>query len=35
LVNGISDLGDYFEAETLVLHKSSNTNKIIKNRIKK
>ena len=35
LVKGIKDLGDYFEAETLVLHKSSNTNKIIKNKIKK
>jgi fructose-1,6-bisphosphatase II / sedoheptulose-1,7-bisphosphatase len=35
LVNGIKDLGDYFEAETFVLHKSSNINKIIKNKIKK
>ena len=35
LVNGIKDSGDYFEAETFVLHKSSNTNKIIKNKIKK
>jgi fructose-1,6-bisphosphatase II / sedoheptulose-1,7-bisphosphatase len=35
LVKGIKDLGDYFEAETFVLHKSSNTNKIIKNKIKK
>ena len=33
LVKGIKDLGDSFEAETFVLHKSSNTNKIIKNRI--
>ena len=35
LVKGIKDLGDFFEAETFVLHKSSNTNKIIKNKIKK
>ena len=35
LVSGIRDLGDYFEAETLVLHKSSKTNKKIKNKIKK
>ena len=35
LVKGIKDLGDSFEAETYVLHKSSNTNKIIKNNIKK
>ena len=35
LVKGIKDLGDYFEAETFVLHKSSKTNKIIKNKIKK
>jgi len=35
LVKGIRDLSDSFEAETLVFHKSSNTNKIIKNRIKK
>ena len=35
LVKGIKDLEDSFEAETLVLHKSSNTNKIIKNKIKK
>jgi len=35
LVKGIKDYGDYFEAETFVLHKSSNTNKIIKNKIKK
>ena len=33
LVKGIKDLGDSFEAETFVLHKSSNTNKIIKNKI--
>jgi fructose-1,6-bisphosphatase II / sedoheptulose-1,7-bisphosphatase len=35
LVKGIKDHGDSFEAETYVLHKSSNTNKIIKNNIKK
>ena len=35
LVKGIKDLGDSFEAETFVLHKNSNTNKIIKNKIKK
>ena len=35
LVKGIKDVRDYFEAETFVLHKSSNTNKIIKNIIKK
>ena len=35
LVKGIKDCGDSFEAETYVLHKSSNTNKIIKNSIKK
>ena len=35
LVKGIKDAGDHFEAETFVLHKSSNTNKIIKNKIKK
>ena len=35
LVKGIRDLGDYFASETLVLHKSSKTNKILKNRIKK
>ena len=35
LVKGIKDVGDYFEAETFVLHKSSNTNKIIKNKIRK
>ena len=34
-VKGIKDLGNYFEAETFVLHKSSNINKIIKNKIKK
>ena len=35
LVKGINNLEDHFEAETLVLHKSSKTNKIIKNKIKK
>ena len=35
LVKGINDLGETFESETLVLHKSSKTNKIIKNNIKK
>tara|TARA_Y100000590_G_scaffold157328_1_gene180792 strand:+ start:257 stop:1201 length:945 start_codon:yes stop_codon:yes gene_type:complete len=35
LVNGIRDLGDSFSSETLVLHKSSNINKIIKNQTKK
>ena len=35
LVKGIKDLGDSFISETLVLHKSSKTNKIIKNKIKK
>ena len=34
-VKGIKDLGDSFASETLVLHKSSKTNKILKNRIKK
>lgn len=31
LVNGIKDLGSTFSSETLVLHESSKTNKIIKN----
>tara|TARA_B100001741_G_scaffold313469_1_gene319800 strand:- start:1553 stop:2497 length:945 start_codon:yes stop_codon:yes gene_type:complete len=35
LVNGIKDLNDMFESETLVLHKSSNTNKKIRKKIKK
>ena len=35
LVKGIKDFGDTFSSETLVLHKSSRTNKIIKNQIKK
>jgi len=34
-VKGIKDLGDSFESETLVLHKSSKINKVIKNHIKK
>jgi len=34
-VKGIIDSGDSFISETLVLHKSSKTNKIIKNQIKK
>ncbi len=33
LVKGIADHGDTFEAETLVIHKNSKTNKIIKNKI--
>ena len=35
LVKGIKDRGDSFEAETLILHKSSKTNKIVKNKLKK
>lgn len=35
IVKGIKDLGETFEAETYVLHKSSKTSKIIKNIIKK
>ena len=35
LVKGIQDLGDSFVSETFVLHKSSNTNKKISNKIKK
>ena len=35
LVKGIKVYDNYFEAETFVLHKSSNTNKIIKNKLKK
>tara|TARA_B100000029_G_C17575974_1_gene958172 strand:+ start:376 stop:1320 length:945 start_codon:yes stop_codon:yes gene_type:complete len=35
LVKGIKNSGEFFESETLALHKSSKTNKIIKNRIKK
>ena len=34
-VKGIKDRGTFFEAETYLLHKSSNTNKIIKSNIKK
>ena len=34
-VKGIIDNGDSFISETLVLHKSSKTNKVIKNKIKK
>ena len=35
LVKGIKDQGDSFVSETFVLHKSSNTNKKISNKIKK
>ena len=35
LVKGIKDLGDSFESETFVLHKSSKINKKIKNRLNK
>jgi len=35
LVKGIKDLDNFFVAETFVLHKSSNTNKIMRNKIKK
>ena len=35
LVSGIKDLGDYFQSETYVLHYSSQTNTILKNKIKK
>ena len=35
LVKGIKDFKDFFVAETFVLHKGSNTNKIVKNKIKK
>jgi len=35
LVQGIRDLGDSFQAETFVLHKSSKTNEVVKNIIKK
>ena len=35
LVKGIKDCGESFESETFVLHKSSKTNKILKNLIKK
>ena len=35
LVKGIRDFGNFFESQTFVLHKSSKTNKIMKNKIKK
>ena len=35
LVKGIKDLGNSFQSETLVLHKSSKINKIIKNQLNK
>ena len=35
LVKGIHDFGDYYTSETLVLHYSSKTNKIIKKKTKK
>ena len=35
LVQGIKNLGNFFEAETLVIHKSTKTYKKIKNKIKK
>jgi len=35
LVKGIKDNGLFFKSETFVLHKSSRTNKILKNKIKK
>ena len=35
LVKGIKDFGDFFESETLVLHKNSKTKKKIRNKIKK
>ena len=35
LVKGIKDCGDFFEAETFVLHKNLKTNKLVKNRIRK
>ena len=34
-VSGIKNINDYFVSETLVLHKSSKTNEIIKNKTKK
>jgi len=34
-VNGIKNHSNSFESETLVLHDSSNTNKIVKNSVKK
>jgi len=35
LVKGIKDSGDYFNAETLLLHKKTGTNKIVKNKVEK
>ena len=35
LVKGIRDFGNFFESQTFVLHKSSKTNKIMINKIKK
>ena len=35
LVSGIKDDGNFFMAETLVLHKSTKTNQVIKNKLKK
>tara|TARA_Y100000590_G_scaffold469324_1_gene656172 strand:+ start:4388 stop:5335 length:948 start_codon:yes stop_codon:yes gene_type:complete len=35
LLSGIKDFGDFFKSETLILHKSTNTNKKIKNQVKK
>ncbi len=35
IVNGIKLKNDFFESETFLLHKSSKTNKIIKNKIKR
>ena len=34
-VKGIEDYGDTFGSETLVLHESSNMNRIVKNQVKK
>ena len=35
LIKGIKDKGDFFESQTFVLHKSSKTNKIITNQVRK
>ena len=35
IVKGIKFEKDYFQSETLILHKSSKTNKILKSKIKK
>lgn len=35
LVKGIKNVGDFFESETLVLHKNKKTKKVIRNKIKK